>query len=139
MEWIRRSPLSNKSDHDFFFLSVLDDKVRANRFYFQPGENGYRVELIYEREGWQKSNRFQSPTWRAGHTQNADDAFRPHYEHVEKTFQIPEWEKRGDVPAWFGKVDLALALHGAHWTGYIFNDYRKDAEDFTVGGDANSR
>jgi hypothetical protein len=121
------SPLAviQQSDHDFFFLSVLDDKVRANRFYFQPGEKGYRVELIYEREGWQKENYLQSPTWRAGRTQNAEDAFRPHYEHVEKTFQIPEWEKREDVPAWFRKIDLALALHGAHWTGYIFNDYAK--------------
>jgi len=121
------SPLAviQQSDHDFFFLSVLDDKVRANRFYFQPGERGYRAELIYEREGWQKSNFFQSPTWRAGHTQSAEDAFRPHYEHVEKTFKIPEWEKRDDVPAWFRKIDLALAIHGAHWTGYIFNDYAK--------------
>ena len=121
------SPLAviQQGDHDFFFLSVLDDKVRANRFYFQPGEKGYRVELIYEHEGWQKSNFFQSPTWRAGHKQTAEDAFRPHYEHVEKTFKIPEWEKREDVPAWFRKIDLALAIHGAHWTGYIFNDYAK--------------
>jgi hypothetical protein len=121
------SPLAviQQSDHDFFFLSVLDDKVRANRFYFQPGEKGYRVELIYEREGWEKSNLLQSPTWRAGRTQNAEEAFRPHYEHVEKVFRIPEWEKREDVPAWFRKIDLALALHGAHWTGYIFNDYAK--------------
>ncbi|HEY4839647.1 MAG TPA: hypothetical protein VIH72_13620 [Candidatus Acidoferrales bacterium] len=121
------SPLAviQQSDHDFFFLSVLDDKVRANRFYFQPGEKGYRVELIHEREGWQKDHFLQSPTWRAGHTQSAEDAFRPHYEHVEKTFKIPEWEKREDVPAWFRKIDLALAIHGAHWTGYIFNDYAK--------------
>jgi hypothetical protein len=121
------SPISviQQCEHEFFFLSVLDDKVRANRFYFQPGEKGYRVELTYEREGWQKSNHLQSPTWRVGRTQNAEDAFRPHYEHLEKVFQIPDWEKRGDVPAWFRKIDLALALHGAHWTGYVFNTYAK--------------
>ena len=67
----------------------------------------------------------QSPTWRAGHAQTSDDAFRPHYEHVERAFQVPAWEERDDVPAWFRKVSLALALHGAHWTGYIFNDYAK--------------
>jgi hypothetical protein len=121
------SPIAviQQGDHDFFFLSTLADKVHANRFYFQPGEKAYRAELTYENGGWQKTNHLQSPAWRAGHTQSAEEAFRPHYEHIEKTFQIPDWEKRDDVPAWFRKVDLALALHGAHWTGYIFNDYAK--------------
>jgi len=121
------SPLAiiQSGDHEFFYLSTLDTKVRANRFYFQPGEKGYRVELIYEAGGWEKSGKFQSPTWRAGRVQSADDAYRPHFEHVEKTFQIPDWDTRPDVPAWCKKVQLALSVHGAHWTGYIFNDYAK--------------
>src|SRR5256714_8520338 len=38
-------------EQEFFALSTLLKEVRANRFYFQPGEKGYRVEMIYEREG----------------------------------------------------------------------------------------
>jgi hypothetical protein len=121
------SPLAiiQSGDHEFFFLSTRDTKVRANRFYFQPGEKGYRVELIYEAGGWEKSGKFKSPIWRAGRVQSADDAYRNHFEHVEKTFQTPDWETRADVPAWCKKVQLALSVHGAHWTGYIFNDYAK--------------
>ena len=37
---------------DFLFISPLDDKVRPKRFYFQPGEKAYRVEAIYEHDGW---------------------------------------------------------------------------------------
>jgi len=112
-------------EREFVYLSALLDQVRANRFYFQPGEKGYRAELTCETGGWQKSNRIQSPTWRIGRAASLEEASRPHYEHLEKTFQIPDWEKRDDVPAWFRDVTLVLALHGMHWTGYVFNDFEK--------------
>src|SRR5580692_2398280 len=54
------------SDADFFYLSARSDTVRAHRFYFQPGEQGYRVELIYEQAGWVKSPKLESPLWCAG-------------------------------------------------------------------------
>jgi len=121
------SPLAiiQKGERDFFFLSALNQHVRANRFYFQPGAKGYRVELVYEREGWQKSNRVESPLWRAGRTSTTADAFRPHYAHVERIFHLPEWENREDVPAWFRKITLVVSLHGMHWTGYVFNDFAR--------------
>lgn len=109
----------------YHFLSVLGDRVRANRFYFQPGEKGYRVEIVFERPGWERENNIQSPVWRAGQASTLEGAIRPHYEHLEQAFGIPDWETRKDVPAWFRKVALVVALHGMHWTGYIFNDYAK--------------
>ncbi|HEX3119273.1 MAG TPA: hypothetical protein VHP80_09280 [Candidatus Acidoferrum sp.] len=112
-------------EHEYYFLSSLLDKVRASRFYFQPGDNGYRVELIHEREGWARQNSIESPTWRVGRTATAEEAFRPHFEHVEKSFSLPNWETRADVPAWFRDVKLVLSIHGMHWTGYIFNDFAK--------------
>jgi hypothetical protein len=54
-----------------------------------------------------------------------DEAYGPHFEHVERAFLLPTWENRGDVPAWFRKVALVLAVHGMHWTGYIFNDFAR--------------
>lgn len=112
-------------EKEWFFLSALNDRVRANRFYFQPGEEGYRVELIYEKEGWEKSMVLDSPVWRVGKSTTLEGAFRPHFEHVERTFNLPDWEERTDVPNWLRKTDLVLALHGMHWTGYIFNDFAK--------------
>jgi hypothetical protein len=112
-------------DGDFFYLSAHCDSVRANRFYFQPGEKGYRVELVYEQAGWVKSPKLESPVWCAGHGSTMEDACRPHFAHVEKVFQIPNWETRTDVAPWCRDAALALNLHGAHWTGYIFNDYPK--------------
>ncbi|MFZ0821458.1 MAG: hypothetical protein WAM91_15430 [Candidatus Acidiferrales bacterium] len=112
-------------DQDFFFISTLLDRVRATRFYFQPGEKSYRVELIHEAAGWEKSNRLQSPTWRVGRAHSLEEASRPHFEHVEQAFQLPAWEKRPDVPSWFHDVALVVALHGMHWSGYVFNDFEK--------------
>jgi hypothetical protein len=112
-------------EKDYFFLSTLLKEVRTSRFYLQPGEKGYRVELIHEREGWAKSNRIESPVWRVGRADSAESAYRPHFEHVEKAFSIPDWESRSDVPAWFREVALVVSLHGMHWTGYIFNDFAK--------------
>lgn len=110
---------------DYWFLSVLLDRVRANRFYFQPGENSYRVELIYELGGWEKSHRVESPVWRVGRASSLEEAYRPHFEHVESAFQLPAWETREDVPAWLRRIALIMAVHGMHWTGYIFNDFAK--------------
>jgi hypothetical protein len=115
-------------DQDYFFVSALVDRVTANRFYFQPGATGYRVELIFEKEGWLKSNRLEGPTWRIGRTSGLDGAFRPHFEHVERAFAVPDWDRRDDVPAWFRRTALVLAVHGMHWTGYVFNDYAKTLE-----------
>src|SRR5690242_10665134 len=63
-------------EKDYFFLSTLLKEVRASRFYLQPGEKGYRVELIHEREGWSRANRMESATWRVGHADSVEGAYR---------------------------------------------------------------
>jgi hypothetical protein len=110
---------------EFFSLSARLTSVRANRFYFQPGEAGYRVELVYEQAGWVKSQRLESPLWSAARARSMEGACRPHFAHVEKAFQVHDWETRTDVAPWCREAALAINLHGMHWTGYIFNDYSK--------------
>ena len=119
------SPLTviQEGEQAFFFLSTLVTQVRACRIYLQPGDEGYRAELVYEQEGWKKNNHLQSPTWRAGRTSTGEQAYRPHFENVAEAFQIPTWEQRQDVPPWFRDISLVLSIHGMHWTGYIFNDF----------------
>ena len=48
-----------------------------------------------------------------------------HFEHVERTFKVPDWENRADVPAWLREIALVVSLHGMHWTGYVFNDFAR--------------
>lgn len=52
-------------------------------------------------------------------------ASQPHYAHLEKTYSIPDWKERKDLPQWMHGVSLVIALHGMHYTGYIFNSFAK--------------
>ena len=106
-------------------LSSLDDTVRAKRFYFQPGEQGYRVELVHEVEGWLDRRTVQVPTWCVRRAASLDAAVAPHYAHLERAYHFPKWETRTDVPDWLRRTELVVTLHGMHFTGYIFNDYTR--------------
>ncbi|MEP6731947.1 MAG: hypothetical protein ABJE10_14970 [bacterium] len=110
---------------NFVYLSSRDTRVRPKKFYFQPGERGYKVEAIYEHDGWRNDNRVETPVWRLGKTTSMEAAVKPHFDHLERAYSIPSWESRADVPDWFRKTALVTTLHGMHYTGYIFNDYAK--------------
>ena len=115
----------DSGERNFVFMSSLDDRVRAKRFYFQPGEKGYRVELVSEKEGWINEKTFEMPGWRIGRAESAEAAARTHYDQIEKSFHLPAWEARPDVPSWLRETALVVSLHGIAWTGYIFNDYAR--------------
>ncbi len=122
--WGMGTPLTVVQAGDqFIALSSLDDRVRTKRFYFQPGEQGYRVELVHEVEGWLDQRVVQVPTWRVGRAASMEAAVAPHYAHLERAYHFPHWETRGDVPDWLRRTQLVVTLHGMHFTGYIFNDY----------------
>ena len=115
-------------DQDFFSLSSLDDRVRPKRFYFQPGERGYRVELIYEHDAWRNDTRVTSPKWRVGRATTLDDAIAPHMAHVERAYSLPAWETRTDMQPWMRNIAMVTTLHGMHYTGFMFNDYARMLE-----------
>jgi hypothetical protein len=115
-------------DQEWLGLSSLDDRVRTKRFYFQPGEQGYRVELVHEVEGWLDRPSVQVPTWRLGRATSLEAAVAPHYAHLERAYHFPRWETRTDVPDWLRRTELVVTLHGMHFTGYIFNDYARMLE-----------
>lgn len=112
-------------DQAFTALSSLDDRVRSKRFYFQPGEQGYRVELVHEVEGWLNLKQVQVPPWRIGRATTLEAAVAPHYAHLERAYHLPRWDSRTDVPDWLRHTSLVVTLHGMHFTGYIFNDYAR--------------
>lgn len=114
-----------KSVGDYFFLQSLDDQVRTKRFYFQPGEQGYRVEAVFEAQGWKRENRLIVPTWRFGHASSVVEIGRAHYAHLERSYHLQRFDSRPDVPPWLRDTALVLTLHGQHYTGYVFNDYAR--------------
>ena len=128
--WGLGTPLTavQTGDGSVIALSSLDDRVRAKRFYFQPGENGYKVELVHEVEGWLDQKTVQVPTWSVRRAASLDAAVAPHYAHLERAYRFPRWETRTDVPDWLRQVRLVVTLHGMHFTGYIFNDYARMLE-----------
>jgi len=115
-------------DQDFFYLSSLDERVRPKRFYFQPGERAYRVELVYEHDAWRNDRRITVPRWRVGRATSLDDAVAPHMAHVERAYALPAWETRTDMQPWLRQIALATTLHGMHYTGFMFNDYARMLE-----------
>lgn len=115
-------------DDGVFYLSSLDDRVRTKRFYFQPGESGYRVEAIHETEGFHSVNTVHVPRWRVGRAPTVAEAAGGHFAHVEKAYRVPRWDTRPDVPEWLRGISLVVTLHGMHYTGYVFNDYRRMLE-----------
>jgi hypothetical protein len=113
---------------EVFFLSSLDSRVRTKRFYFQPGETSYRVEAVHEAEGFRPASTVRVPRWRVGRSDSVAEAARLHFEHVENAYRVPRWENRADVPDWLRGTALVVTLHGMHYTGYVFNDYRRMLE-----------
>ena len=107
------------------FVASLDDRVRAKRFYLQPGAQGYRIEAIHEVEGWQPQTRITVPRWRVGQVASPEAAIASHVQHLERAYRIPRWDARGDVPAWLRRTALVVTLHGMHFTGYVFNTFRR--------------
>ena len=117
-----------RAEGDCVFVSSLDDRVRAKRFFFQPGEQAYRVEAVFEAEGWKDQTTLRVPTWRLGLAKTLDDAVQAHTTHLERAYHLEPWETRRDAPDWMRRLALVVTLHGMHYTGYVFNDYARMLE-----------
>ncbi len=116
------------SDGRVWAISAEQAEIRPARFYFAPGEQAYKVELLYEQAGWQRSGTVRTHTWRIGQGPDVAAAVAPHFEHVRRAYGLPAFRQRADAPAWLKQTSLVLALHGQHWSGHIFNDYARQLE-----------
>jgi hypothetical protein len=116
------------SETDFLYLSSYDDRVRPKRYYFQNGEKAFRVEAIYEHDGWREDKRVIVPRWRLGRAATFEDAMQAHMGHIEKAFRLPSFQTRPDAPQWMRDVAMVTTLHGMHYTGFVFNDYAQQLE-----------
>ena len=123
--WGLSTPLVivRRAEGDCVFVSSLDDRVRAKRFFFQPSEQAYRVEAVFEAEGWKDQATLRVPTWRLGLAKTLDEAVQAHTTHLEHAYHLEPWETRPDAPDWLRRLALVVTLHGMHYTGYVFNDF----------------
>ena len=110
---------------ELYSVQCLDEVVRPKRFYLRAEGSQYHGEFIAEERAYQWGPTFQAPRWRLARCQEPAQAYAAHQAHVERVFQLTPWAEREDVPAWAREIRLALNLHGAHWTGYIFNTYQQ--------------
>jgi hypothetical protein len=117
--FIRRTPT------EVWSVASRDAKVRTKRFYLQPGERGYRMELVHETEGWLAPQEVDVPEWRIERGTSIDGPARAHYDVLARNYQIQPWDTRPDVPDWMRRTALVVTLHGMHYTGYVFNDYAR--------------
>lgn len=120
--------LIQAADQRITAISALQTEVRPARFFFWPGPEGYKVELIYEQAGWDKSGDVTTCKWRIGTGSSVEEAVAPHFGHIEKTYGLMKFTNRMDAPDWMKHIGLVLSLHGQHWTGHIMNDYAKQLE-----------
>jgi hypothetical protein len=117
-------------DGEYLFFRSLDARVRQKRFavYPSPFGDGVTVELIHEDLGPEMTSTTVVPRWRIGRTRNPDAVVEEHRRHVESCFGLVEWSKNPLIPQWVKEISLVAYIHGQHWTGYVFNDYRRMME-----------
>ncbi len=113
----------SQSDGRHAYFHALDDRVRAKRFALYPVDDGLTIELIHEEAAHEMGGRIETPPWRIGLCSDPEEIVEQHMTHLETALGLQPWELRPDVPPWAREISLIVALHGMHWTGYVFNTY----------------
>jgi len=104
-------------------LRSTDDTVRCKRFAAYRSGESITVELIHEEAADSQRRTVTVPAWRIERTTDPGSVVRQHAETFALSFGLQPWEQRQDVPAWARDVALVAAVHGMHWSGYVFNTY----------------
>ena len=106
-----------------YFRSVAGP-MSPRTFAVLPCRGGTEVEMIYEPPAVSMTDSICVPEWAIGTTTDAGEVYRAHTEELSSVYGWKNWEERQDVPQWMREVSLIAAIHGRHWTGYVFNDYK---------------
>lgn len=100
-----------------------DDRVREKRVALLRRDGRLDVELIHEEDATVAGRSIDVPVWEVTTPATLDEIHGRHAAEMVRSHGLLSWEERPDVPAWTREVSLVAAIHGQHWTGYIFNDY----------------
>jgi hypothetical protein len=110
-----RSSSSDVTTKTFVFQRLSDDTVDA--------------ELIYEVYASEVRRSIHLPGWEIGPCASVEEAYAEQNAFLSGEYGLVRWEERPDVPDWAKDVSLVAALHGQHWTGYIFHTYDEMLRD----------
>lgn len=106
-----------------WYARSLDGEVREKRFALLPTQDGLNIELIFEELATRMGRKVEVPTWEVGYAPSLSSLMAEHARFVEEAHGLHSWDARPDVPLWARDVSLVAAIHGQHYSGYIFNDY----------------
>lgn len=115
--------LKLSTGNGYIALRSLDDRVRCKRVAVYRRDGGTVVELIHEEDARQMTGLVEIPAWHIERTDDPATVVQTHAAHIARVHQMVPWDARTDVPAWAREVTLVAAIHGMHWSGYIFNTY----------------
>jgi hypothetical protein len=113
---------------DCTVLASEDEAVRGKAAAFIPEADGVLIEAHHYLDARAWGCRAASPAWRLTRCSDPGDALRRRMRIMEDRWGLRPWGERRDVPDWARRVCLVLNLHGAHWTGFVFNDYDRQLE-----------
>jgi hypothetical protein len=114
-----------QNDGQHLYFHGLDDRVRAKRFTVYAAGEDSTIELIHEEAAHEMGKGIETPPWRIGRCADPEEIVDQHMTHLKSAFGLQPWEARTDVPDWAREISLVVALHGMHWTGYVFNTYEQ--------------
>lgn len=110
-------------EDDYLFFRSHDEEVRPKRFAVYERDDSLTVELIHEEKASEMGRAVDVPTWEVGRVEDPRTVVDVQKEQMARAHDIDPWEEREDVPDWARDVSLVAALHGMHWSGYVFNTY----------------
>lgn len=112
---------------DVFGVRSLDSEPRVKTFAFVPhfdDPSVMDVDLLVEADATQPTRYFAAPAWVLSPKSTLRSLADAHRAHIVSAYPAPAWESRADVPGWAHDISLVLTLHGRHFTGRTFLDYR---------------
>ncbi len=111
-----------------WFFQSLDYRTRPKRFCARRSGGNLRLELFFEERAELWKDKLETPPWRIGTCGDFREVALSHIEHIASAYNLTAWQERVDAPDWLRGICLLLNMHGAHWTGYIFNNYARQLE-----------
>jgi hypothetical protein len=106
-----------------------DARVREKRFAVAIERTGPLagagvVELVHEEEATRFSKECEAPPLFVSRGADRAQLEAEHLRFAERQLDLVPFEARRDVPDFARELALAITLHGMHWTGKTFLDYR---------------
>jgi len=115
-------------DGSYTYALSLDSEIRPKRFRVLKENSELTLYLIHDEDMRKIGKRIKVPLWRIGRTKKPEEVIETRMRIMEEEWGLKSWDKRDDVPEWARDICLVLNIHFKHWTGYIFNTYKRALE-----------